>query len=73
MISRTIVFTVTSYLAAAEVLLTVLEDARTTTKNYRVTGLTPESILQGGLVLEGEVDEISEKIAVISGATQHDS
>lgn len=72
MLSRTATFTVTTYLAAAEVLLVVLEDARSTQKNYRVTGLSPESILQSGLVLEGEIEEVSERVYAVSGATLAD-
>lgn len=72
-VSKTIRFRFRSYLGAAEALLLVLEDARKTDKTYRITGLTPESILMDGMILEGEVEEISEKLAAISGATQHDS
>ena len=72
-VSQTARFRFRSYLAAAEALLLVLEDARTTKKSYRVTGLSPEAILMDGLTLEGEIQEISEKVAAISGATQHDS
>ena len=71
--SRTIRFRFTDYLGATEALLLVLEDARETPKKYRITGISPESILTNGLLLEGDIEEISERVALISGATQHDS
>lgn len=72
-VSQTVRFRFRSYLAAAEALLLVLEDARVTQRTYRITGLSPEAILMDGLVLEGEIAEVSEKVAAISGATRHDS
>jgi hypothetical protein len=72
-VSQTARFRFRSYLSAAEALLLVLEDARETEKSYRVTGLSPEAILMDGLVLEGQIEEISEKVAAISGATRSDS
>ncbi len=71
-VSKTARFTFDSYLAAAEALLITLEDARTTKLFYQITGLTPETILRGGLTLEGQIDGISEKLSAISGATRHD-
>lgn len=69
-ISGTVHFTFTSYLAAAQALLVVMEDARTTNKWYRITGRSPEALVARGLVLEGEIADISEKVAAISGATR---
>lgn len=72
-VSTTVRFRFPDYISASEALLTVLEDARRTDKKYRITGLSPASILTHGLLLEGEIDEISEKLSAISGATRHDS
>ncbi len=71
-VSQTVRFTFLTYLGAAEALLATLEDARKTDKSYRITGLSPENIVVSGLVLEGEIDEISEILSSISGATRHD-
>lgn len=71
-VSQTVRFTYDSYLGAAKALLAVLEDGEKTDKDYRVTGLSPERILVNGLVLEGEIDDISEVLSTISGATRHD-
>lgn len=71
-ISKTARFTFSTYLGAVEALIETLEDARTTRKTYRITGITPKSILANGLLLTGEIDEISEKISGIIGATRHD-
>lgn len=72
-VSETARFTFPSYVAAAEGLLTALEDARNTKLSYRITGLSPEAILVSGLRVEGQISEVSEKLAAISGATRHDS
>lgn len=66
-------FTFNTYLAAAEALLVVMEDARATDKYYRITGKSPEALIGGGLTLEGEISEVSEKVAEISGAILRDS
>lgn len=70
---RTALFTFTTYDAAAEALLVVMTDARTTTRWYRITGRSPERILRQGLLLEGEIDEVSELVVDIPGATLRDS
>ena len=72
-VSQTARFRFRSYVSAAEALLTVLEDARRTKKSYRITGLSPEAILVDGLTVEGEIEEISEKLSAVSGATRQDS
>lgn len=71
-VSQTARFTFETYVGAAEALLTALEDARSTKRTYRITGLSPEKIVLSGIVVEGEIDEISEKLSLISGATRHD-
>ncbi len=71
--SRSVHFTFDTYLAAAEALLVVMTDARTTTKRYRIIGRSPERLLSIGLTLEGEIDEVSELVVDIPGATLRDS
>jgi hypothetical protein len=71
--SKTARFTFTTYLAAAEALLVVMMHARTTKQKYRITGRSPERILTLGLLLEGEIDEVSELVADTPGATLRDS
>jgi hypothetical protein len=71
--SKTALFTFDTYLAAAQGLLVVMTDARKTTRQYRITGRSPERILVSGLLLEGEIDEVSELVADIPGATLRDS
>lgn len=62
-----------TYMGAAQALLAVLEDARKTKKRYQITGLTPESVLLNGLLLEGEIEDVSEIVSLIPGATRQDS
>lgn len=71
--SKTALFTFETYLAAAEALLVVMMDARTTKRRYRITGRSPERILAQGLLLEGEIDEVSELVADILHANLRDS
>lgn len=71
-VSKTARFTFSTYMGALEGLILVLEDARTTTKKYQITGLSAGRIIKEGLLLEGDIDEVSEKLALISGATRHD-
>lgn len=59
-----------SYASAAEALLTVLEDARTTQRSYTFTGLSPDKILRYGLHLSGEVSDISLRVGQIIGASR---
>lgn len=66
--SKTVTYGFTTYAGAVEALIVVLEDARKTMYRYRITGKSPETILANGLLLEGEIDAVSEKIALISGA-----
>lgn len=64
-------FTFSSLLGAAQALLMVLEDARSTTHPYRFTGLSPDRVLKAGLLLEGDVDDIVRRIEGIEGSTRH--
>lgn len=61
-------FTFPTYLGAVTALLTVMEDARKTDRAYSFTGLTPAKILRDGLVLRGDVVDISEQLALIPGS-----
>ena len=70
---QTVRYTFGSMLGAAQALLTVLTDARTTERVYRFTGLSPAKILRSGLVLEGDVADISEQVSRIAGAVRHDT
>lgn len=72
-VSQTARFRFRTYMGAAQALLAVLEDARKTKKRYQITGLTPESVLLNGLLLEGEIEDVSEIISLIPGATRQDS
>lgn len=58
-----------SYVSAAEGLLTVLEDARSTTSVYTIHGLSIDQILKNGLILSGDVDDISSKVGLVVGST----
>lgn len=71
--SKTTRFRFLTYAGATEALLLTLENARETDKKYRITGLTPESVVRNGLLLEGEIDEISEILLAINGVSVHDS
>ena len=71
-VSKTARFTFSNYVGAVEGLIIALEDARTTTKKYQITGLSAGRIIKEGLLLEGDIDEVSEKLALISGATRRD-
>ena len=71
-VSKTARFTFSTYVGAVEGLIIALEDARTTTKRYQITGLSAGRIIREGLLVEGDIDEVSEKLALISGATRHD-
>lgn len=72
-VSQTARFRFRTYMGAAQALLAVLEDARKTKKRYQITGLTPESVLLNGLLLEGEIEDVSEIVSLIPGATRQDS
>lgn len=58
--------------AAAAGLLTVVLDARTTERNYRFGGLSAQAVYGSGLRLEGEIDEIVEKLEVLPGTIRQD-
>lgn len=72
-VSESASFSFTSYLAASEALLVVMEDMRGTSRRYRITGRTPAFLLRRGLYIEGEISEVSEKILEIEGTILRDS
>ena len=67
-VSESARFSFDTYLAATEALLVVMEDMRGTSRRYRITGRSPQALLVRGLLLEGEISEVSEKISEIDGA-----
>lgn len=71
--SQTARFYFRSYRAAARALMVVLLDARDSEFRYRFTGLTPGAIIRGGLLVEGEIQAVSEKLMAIPGTTRGDS
>lgn len=58
--------------AAAEALLLVLEDARVTDRHYSFGTLSTSQILQSGLILIGDLEEILPRLETIPGATRYD-
>lgn len=70
---QTVRFTFPTMLAAAQALLMVLNDARTTERVYRFTGLSPAKILRSGLVLEGDVADTVKQVERIAGAVRQDT
>jgi hypothetical protein len=56
--------------SAAYGLETVLVDARETKSEYLFAGLSASQILKSGLILEGDITEIVEKLKIIDGALE---
>lgn len=54
--------------SAAEGLETVLTDARMTKFSYSFAGISADQILKSGLILEGEVTEVTEKLQDLEGS-----
>lgn len=54
--------------SAAEGLETVLTDARKTKFSYSFAGISADQILKSGLILEGEVTEVAEKLQDLEGS-----
>ncbi len=54
--------------SAAQGLVTVLEDARKTKYFYTFAGISADQILKSGLVIEGDVEEITEKLQDLDGS-----
>jgi hypothetical protein len=57
-----------SFPSAVLALLTVLQDARITEKNYTFSGLDAKQIRTSGLVLTGDISDISAELEKIPGA-----
>lgn len=58
--------------SAAEGLLLVLQDARTTQATYRFGGLSAGQVLHSGLVIEGQIIDVAQKVEQVAGAVRHD-
>jgi hypothetical protein len=58
--------------AAAEALLTVLEDARSTDKDYSFGSLSVDQVMASGLSLIGEIEEIADKLQTLDGTIRYD-
>ncbi len=54
--------------SAALGLETVLVDARATPKYYEFSGVSADQILKSGLILEGDIIEVSEKLKNLDGS-----
>lgn len=59
---------VDSVQAAAEVLIAVLEHARKTKDSYEFGPINAESVMRAGLYLDGDTDEVLDKVLEVSGA-----
>lgn len=57
---------------AAQLLHTVLTDARATDSTYKFGGITPKEIYSSGLLLTGEIDEVSRKLDALDGVQGED-
>ncbi len=58
--------------AAADAMNTVLLDARHTDLDYRFYGLNLNALLQSGLVMEGEIQNVAAKVEALPGTTRYD-
>jgi hypothetical protein len=58
--------------SAAEALLTCLLDARKTDKNYRFGQLKAEQILLSGMLVTGQITDISLKLEMIPGVVRYE-
>lgn len=58
--------------AAAQALLTVVLDARSSEHEYRFGGLSANSLLTSGLILEGDIEEVAAKVEKVSGSSRWD-
>lgn len=62
-----------SFTAAVLGLLTVLQDARTTTKDYTFSGLNAMQVRTSGLLLTGDIEDITSQLEKIPGAVSFGS
>lgn len=58
--------------AAAQALLTVILDARATDSEYSFGGLSANSLLTSGLILEGDIEEVAAKVEKVPGSSRWD-
>lgn len=58
--------------SAVRALILVLEDARKTTRIYTFTGLNHHRLIENGMVLSGEIDEVKNKILALTGTEWSD-
>lgn len=70
MASESVRFYFDTPVAAAAGLLTVLLDARETEHTYRFGGLDKDVIFTSGLYIEGEITEVSAKVAALPGVVR---
>lgn len=54
--------------SAASGLEVVLTDARTTEHTYKFAGIGADQILKSGLIIEGEISEVTEKLKNLKGS-----
>lgn len=58
--------------AAAKGLLTVVLDARETPHFYRFGGLSAKQVLASGLLLEGQIESIADRLEQLPGVLRYD-
>ena len=56
--------------SAAAGLQTVLTDARKTKLFYSFAGVSADQILKSGLILEGDIEQVSSELDKLAGAAQ---
>lgn len=72
MATETVRFVFPDYPSAVQGLLTALEAARYSQADFQITGLSPDRILREGLLLEGDIDKVSEAVFQIPGVLKSD-
>lgn len=71
-VSRSTRFFFDSAEGAAEALLAVLDDARTTSSEYRFGPTAFEQAYASGLTIEGDIEKVSSLLDNIEGTTRFD-
>jgi len=72
MTSRSVRFFFSSLDDAAEALMVTLQDMRDTDHTYSISGLTAQSVLQSGLTLTGEIDDVVSKVKAVPSAVAYE-
>lgn len=67
MVGSSRIFFFDSVASAAEAMEVVLTHARKTKNSYTIKGITVQQLLGNGMVLTGEIDEVSELVERIPG------